>query len=60
MCTMRKYLGYTKFLLQGPSARNLVEVVFVVFCFVITFAIVPEVSIALVMHLMSHDFWGML
>ena len=45
---------------QGPSAHNLVEVVFVVFCFVITFAIVPEVSIALVMHLMSRDFWGML
>ena len=46
--------------MQGPSARNSVEVVFVVFYFVITFAIVPEVSIALVMHLMSHDFWGML
>ena len=46
--------------LQGPSARNSVEVVFVVFCFVITFAIVPEVSITLVMHLMSRDFWGML
>ena len=32
------------------------------FCcpFVISFAIVPEVSITLVMNLMSHDFWGML
>ena len=46
--------------MQDPSAHNSVEVVFVVFCFVISFAIVPEVSIALVMHLMSRDFWGML
>ena len=30
------------------------------FLFVISFAIVPEVSITLVMHLMSCDFWGML
>ena len=35
---------------QGATAHNSVEVVFVVFCFVTTFAIVPEVSITLVMQ----------
>ena len=60
-CCLENLLsGYSLPIMQGPSARNSVEVVFVVFCFVITFAIVPEVSITLVMHLMSCDFWGML
>ena len=37
--------------LQGATARNSVEwFVFAVFCFVTTFAIVPEVSITLVMQ----------
>ena len=36
---------------QGATARNSVEwFVFTVFCFVTTFAIVPEVSITLVMQ----------
>ena len=37
--------------LQGATARNSVEwFVFAAFCFVTTFAIVPEVSITLVMQ----------
>ena len=44
---------YNKFpiLLQGATSHNSVEwFVFAVFCFVTTFAIVPEVSITLVMQ----------
>ena len=37
--------------MQGATARNSVEwFVFTVFCFITTFAIVPEVSITLVMQ----------
>ena len=40
-----------RMILQGATARNSVEwFVFAVFCFVTTFAIVPEVSITLVMQ----------
>ena len=46
----RKEADCYEWLVQGATARNSVEVVFVVFCFVTTFAIVPEVSITLVMQ----------
>ena len=50
-CVENLLSGYSPPIMQGATARNLVEVfVFVVFCFVTTFAIMPEVSITLVMQ----------
>ena len=50
-CVENLLSGYSPPIMQGATARNLVEwFVFAVFCFVTTFAIVPEVSITLVMQ----------
>ena len=50
-CVENLLSGYSPPIMQGATARNLVEwFVFTVFCFVTTFAIVPEVSITLGMQ----------
>ena len=49
-CVENLLSGYSPPIMQGPSAGNSVEVVFAFRLFLISFAIVPEVSITLVMH----------